>query len=163
MADQLKNRSMIVAVTAMLVLTAMTMTPGTARADVCDDQVAQLTKTVDGIKFGKVRAGVIPLEHKAVSRASLACSGRNITNELFAAAPTNKPSPEFYDFIASAGAVIFSISKSDVLRGAQRCAGRIGFIRGKNIETRYRRLDVRCTGSKTETTISISREKEANT
>jgi hypothetical protein len=131
-----------------------------ARADSCDDQAAMLAGHIDGLKVGAARAGVIALEHPLVARASLGCSGRNITNEVFAAAKTSKPPPEFYDFVANAAALIFAIPKPDVLRGAKRCTGRIGFIHGHNIDTRYRRLDIRCSGSKTEQTISISREKD---
>jgi hypothetical protein len=130
------------------------------RADVCDEQAKTLASQIDGLKIGKARGGVIALEHPAVSRASLGCSARNITNEIFAATESRKPSDQFYDFVASATAIIFAIPKPDALRGAQRCAGRVGIIRGNDIETRYRRLDIRCIGTKTELSISISREKD---
>ena len=82
-----------------------------------------------------------------MKQASLGCSARNKQNEIFASSASRKPPKEFFDFIASATALVFTIPKADALRGAQRCANRIGFLRGKNIVTRYRKLDIRCAGS----------------
>jgi hypothetical protein len=150
------GRLLLAAGLAVLVMAAP------ARADLCDEQAKLLASHIDGLKIGKVRGGMIALEHPAVSRASLGCPARNMTNEVFAAADSRKPSAQFYDFVASAAAIIFAIPKPDALRGAQRCAGRVGIIRGNDIETRYRRLDIRCIGTKTELSISISREKDAD-
>jgi hypothetical protein len=44
------------------------------------------------------------------------------------------------------------------LEPAQRCASRNGFLRGKNIVTRYRKLDIRCAGSNEGTSVTVSRE-----
>jgi hypothetical protein len=132
-----------------------------ARADRCDDLAAQIAKQIDGVKVGKTVAGNVYLTHPAVKQASLGCAARNKQNEIFAASPTRKPSKEFFDFVASASALVFTIPKGDALRGAQRCAGRIGFLRGRNIVTRYRRLDIRCTGERDSTTITVSREVES--
>ncbi len=151
---------LIFAVTFVATLAGVTIAALPARADVCDEQAKILASQIDGLKIGKARGGMIALEHPAVSRASLGCSGRNITNEVFAATDSRKPSDAFYDFVASATAIIFAIPKPDALRGAQRCAGRVGIIRGNDIETRYRRLDIRCIGTKTELSISVSREKD---
>jgi len=41
--------------------------------------------------------------------------------------------------------------------GATRCIKRMGLFRGDDVTTRYRRLDMRCTRTKTESTITISR------
>jgi hypothetical protein len=129
-----------------------------ARADRCDDLAGQLAKQIDGLKVGRTVAGVVYLTHPAVKQASLGCSARNKQNEIFASSPSRKPPKEYFDFIASATALVFTIPKADALRGAQRCANRIGFLRGKNIVTRYRKLDIRCTGSADGTNVSVSRE-----
>jgi hypothetical protein len=44
-----------------------------------------------------------------------------------------------------------------MLRGTSRCIKRIGILHGNDVSTRYRRLDMRCTRTKTETSIAISR------
>jgi hypothetical protein len=129
-----------------------------AHADRCDDLAKQLARQIDGVKIGKTSAGIIYLSHPAVKQASLGCSARNKSNEIFASSASRKPPKEFFDFVASAVAMVFTIPKSDALRGATRCANRIGFLRGKNIVTRYRKLDIRCTGTRDATTIAISRE-----
>jgi hypothetical protein len=129
-----------------------------ARADRCDDIAAQLARNIDGVKVGRTVAGNVYLTHPAVKQASLGCSARNKQNEIFAMSPARKPPKEFFDFVASATALVFTIPKDDALRGARRCAGRIGFLRGKNIVTRYRKLDIRCTGSRDGTSVTVSRE-----
>lgn len=129
-----------------------------ARADRCDDLAKQLARQIDGLKVGKTSAGIIYLTHPAVKQASLGCSARNKSNEIFASSASRKPPKEFFDFVASAVALVFTIPKNDALRGATRCANRIGFLRGKNIVTRYRKLDIRCTGTRDGTNVAVSRE-----
>jgi hypothetical protein len=129
-----------------------------ARADRCDDLAGQLAKQIDGLKVGRTVAGVVYLTHPAVKQASLGCSARNKQNEIFASSAARKPPKEFFDFMASATALVFTIPKGDALRGTQRCANRIGFLRGKNIVTRYRKLDIRCAGSREGTSVTVSRE-----
>jgi hypothetical protein len=142
-------------IAAVVVLVAATHP---ARADRCDDLAAQLAKQIDGMKVGKTVAGIVYLTHPAVKQASLGCSARNKQNEVFATSASRKPPKEFFEFIASATALVFTIPKPDALRGAQRCANRIGFLRGKNIVTRYRKLDIRCSGSPEGTSVTVSRE-----
>lgn len=137
---------------------AFVLVANPARADRCDDLAAQLARHIDGLKVGRTVAGIIYLAHPAVKQASLGCSARNKMNEVFALSPSRKPSKEFFDFVASATALVFTIPKPDALRGARRCANRIGFLRGKNIVTRYRKLDIRCTGSAEGTKVTVSRE-----
>jgi hypothetical protein len=132
-----------------------------AHADGCDDLARQLKGQIDGLTIGKPGVNLIELEHPAVQRASLGCASRNVTNEIFAATDSRKPSEAFYDFVARAAALVFTIPKSDALNGTTRCVKRIGIFRGYTIATRYRRLDIRCTGGKAGTTVSISREKDA--
>jgi hypothetical protein len=147
------------AIAAALAIVAATAHP--ARADRCDDLAAQLARNIDGVKVGKTIAGNVYLTHPAVKQASLGCAARNKQNEIFATSQARKPSKEFFDFVASATALVFTIPKDDALRGARRCAGRIGFLRGKNIVTRYRKLDIRCAGSSEGTTVSVSRELDS--
>jgi hypothetical protein len=128
-----------------------------ARADACDDAAALLKSQIDGLGIGKAESNHITLTHPAVTRAALGCSSRNVKNEIFMATDSRSPSNAFYDFAAQAGAVIFTIPRDDMRRGVQRCVGRIGFLRGHDISTRYRRLDIRCSGDKAGTTVTISR------
>jgi hypothetical protein len=147
------------ALLAFLVMTAGSLTA--AHADACDDLAKQLAGQISDLKVGATRGGVIYLSHPAVKQAWLGCSGQNVQNEISATTTTKKPSKEFLDFVSAAAALIFTIPKPDALAGAQRCVGRIGFIRGYNISTRYRKLDIRCARPKDETEITISREKDS--
>ena len=150
----MKLHSLAVVAAAAIVVAATSP----ARADRCDDLAAQLARQIDGVKVGRTIAGVVYLSHPAVKQATLGCSARNKQNEIFASSASRKPPKDFFDFIAAATALVFTIPKDDALRGARRCAGRIGFLRGKNIVTRYRRLDIRCAGSAEGTSVTVSRE-----
>ena len=145
---------------SLLLLAALLSAPSLARADACDDLAAQLASQISGLTVGKTAAGVIYLSHPAVKRASLGCSSRNRENDIYALTDKKKPAPEFFDFVSSAAALVFSIPKLDALRGAQRCTGRIGIIRGYNIETRYRKLDILCDRADSGTGVTISRAKD---
>lgn len=131
-----------------------------ARADACDDLADHLREQIDGVSLGKPENNHIALTHAAVTRASLGCASRNVTNEVFLATDSRKPSQAFFDFAARAGAVVFTIPSDDIDRGVRRCVGRIGILRGYDITTRYRRLDIRCSGDKTGTSVTISRAKD---
>ena len=129
-----------------------------ARADRCDDLARQLAGQIDHLKTGETRGGVIYLTHPAAARATLGCSSRNRQNDFYAFTAAKKPSDAFIDFAATAAALIFTIPKNDAERGARRCLKRIGLLRGNNIATRYRKLDILCNRTKTGTSITISRE-----
>jgi hypothetical protein len=131
-----------------------------ARADRCDDLAAQLKGQIEGLSVGKTAANMIYLAHPAAKQVRLGCYSRNVSNELYAAADSRKPSPAFLSFVAGAAAVIFTIPKSDTLAGATRCIRRMGFLRGDDVKTRYRRLDMQCTRTKTSAAITISRGKD---
>lgn len=150
--------ALLLALAASAVLTA-----SPARADRCDALAKQIVDQIDGVKLGKTVAGVIYLEHPAVKQASLGCSSRNVSNEVYASSDDRKPKPEFFDFVAKASAIVFTIPIQDTARGVKRCYGRIGVIRGYNIVTRYRRLDITCTGTrigaKGGTTMTVSRDR----
>jgi hypothetical protein len=148
---------------SMLAIVGLAMTaPRPALADACDALAAQIKDQIEGVKIGETAGGVIYLSHPAVKQATLGCSARNLSNEFYAATDSRKPTPAFVDFVANAAAIVFTIPKSDTLRGTNRCIGRIGIIRGYSISTRFRRLNIRCAGTKTSTTVTISRDKDAN-
>ncbi len=140
---------------ALMLLAAFAASP--ARADRCDDTAKQLAGGIDGLKVGITAANTIYLSHPLAKELSLGCRGRNFSNELYAKADSRKPKPEFYELVANAGAIIFTIPKPDVLTGASRCIKRMGLLRGDTVKMRYRRLDMECTRTRTEAAIAISR------
>jgi hypothetical protein len=149
------RRSTMLAALAAAALTMSSASP--ARADRCDDLAAQLKSQIDGLGVGKTAANLIYLSHPKARQITLGCAGRNVTNQLFAKADGRKPQPAFLDLVASAAAIIFTLPKDDMLRGATRCIKRMGIIHGDDVATRYRRLDMRCARTKTEASITISR------
>lgn len=144
---------------ALSLLTALMLGTSPARADRCDDLAKDLANQITGLKIGKTVAGVIYLEHPAVTQASLGCASRNRTNDVFASTDKKKPAEAYYDFIGTAAALVFTIPKPDAVKGAKRCVSRTNLIRGYNIDSRYRKLDVHCTVAKTGVRITMSREK----
>lgn len=140
-----------------LLAAAAILSASPARADRCDDLARQLASQVDGLSIGRSAANVIYLSHPAAKQVRLGCAGRNVSNEFYAAADSRKPSPAFINLVASGAAIVFTIPKPDTLKGASRCLGRLGILRGDDIKLRYRRLDMRCTRSKTSASIAISR------
>src|SRR4030081_2937581 len=145
---------------ALALLAAVALGASPARADRCEDIAGQLKSQIDGLKGGIPAAGVIYLPHPQAKNLSLGCRGRDYSNELYARADSRKPKPEFFELVANASAIVFTIPKPDVLTGATRCIKRMGFLRGDNVKMRYRRLDMECTRTKTEAAISISRGKD---
>jgi len=143
---------------ALLAAMALTVSGASpARADRCDDLAAQLKNQIDGLAVGKTAANVIYLSHPQAKQITLGCAGRNVSNQLFARAASRKPAPAFLDLVASASAIIFTLPKDDMLKGATRCIKRMGLFHGDDVATRYRRLDMRCVRTKTEASITISR------
>jgi len=143
------------ALLAAEVLTLFDATP--ARADRCDDLAAQLANQIDGLKVGITAANVIYLSHPLAKELSLGCAGHKFSIELYAKANSRKPKPEFLDLVASAAAFIFTLPKDEMLKGASRCMSRMGIFRGDDVSIRYRRLDMNCTRTKTDSAIAISR------
>jgi hypothetical protein len=139
---------------ALVLLTAFSGSP--ARADRCDDIANQLKNGIDGLAIGKTAAGVIYLEHPQAKVLTLGCSGKNLASQLYAKSDSRKPKPPFLDLVASAAAIIFTLPKDDMQKGAGRCLGRLGIFRD-DAETRYRRLDMHCARTKTDASITISR------
>jgi hypothetical protein len=131
-----------------------------ARADNCDDLAKQLKGQIDGLTVGKTAANVIYLSHPQAKRMTLGCASREFSNQLYAVSDGRKPKPAFFDLVASAAAVIFTLPKDEMLAGATRCIKRMGIFRGDDVKTRYRRLDMECTRNKTEAAITIERSKD---
>lgn len=147
--------------TASFYLAAATMLASSpALADRCDDLAAQLRGQIDGLHVGKTAANAIFLSHPATTQLILGCSNRKFTNELIAGADSRKPKPEFYDLVARASAIIFTIPIADTLRGVTRCIKRMGLLHGDDVQTRYRRLNMHCTRTKTSAAIAVSRGRD---
>jgi hypothetical protein len=145
---------------ALTLLTAVAVTASgasPARADRCDDLAGQLKNQIDGLSVGKTAANLIYLSHPKAKELTLGCAGRTYANQLFAKSDGRKPTPAFLDLVASAAAIIFTLPKDDMLRGATRCITRMGLIHGNDVSMRYRRLDMNCSRTKTEASIAISR------
>ena len=139
---------------------AVTVAASPARADRCDDLARQLKSQIDGLSIGRTAANVIYLSHPAARQIRLGCAGRSVSNEIYAVSDRRKPAPGFANLVASAAAIVFTIPKPDTLKGATRCLGRLGILRGNDIKMRFRRLDLRCTRDKSSATIAISRGKD---
>ena len=143
-----------------MLLAAIALGASPARADRCEDIAGQLKGQIDGLKVGITAARVIYLSHPQAKELSLGCRGRDFSSELYAKADSRKPKPEFYQLVASAGAIVFTIPKPDVMTGATRCIKRMGLLRGDKVKLRFRRLDMECTRTKTEASIAITRGKD---
>ena len=152
------RRPTVLATLALLTSAVLTVSGASpARADRCDDLAKQLKNQIDGLAVGKTAANLIYLSHPKAKELTLGCAGRNYSNQLFAKSDGRKPTPEFLDLVASAAAIIFTLPKDDMLRGATRCIKQMGLIHGDNVTTRYRRLDMNCSRSKADASIAISR------
>jgi hypothetical protein len=141
----------------LAILAALAASP--ARADHCDDIAAQLASSIDGLKVGFKAANIIYLSHPAASELSLGCRGNEYANELYAKTG-RKIKPEFFDLVASAAAVIFTLPKDDTSTGTSRCLKRMGFLRCDKITMRYKRLDMECTRTRKDTAIVVRRGLE---
>jgi hypothetical protein len=153
--------TMLAAALAPLAAIALAVTSATpARADRCDDIASQLKSQIDGLKVGITAANVIYLSHPQAKELSLGCASRNYSNELYAKADGRKAKPEFVDLVAAAAAIIFTLPKDDMRKGASRCLSQMGIFRGDDIKSRYRRLDMNCSRTKAEVSIAISRGRD---
>ena len=118
-----------------LYLAAATMlAPLPALADRCDDLAGQLKSQIDGLHVGKTAANAIFLSHSATTQLILGCSNRKFTNELIAGTDSRKPKPEFYDLVARASAIVFTIPIADTLKGVTRCMKRMGLLRRRRTD-----------------------------
>ncbi len=156
---ELCRSALLAAASALLAAMALTFA-SPARADRCDDMAGQLKSQIDGLAVGKTAANLIYLSHPQAKQITLGCSGRNYSNQLYAKSGSRKPKPAFVDLAASAAAIVFTLPKDDMLRGATRCIKRMGLLHGDDVKMRYRRLDMRCGRTKTDSSIAISRGKD---
>ncbi len=158
---EFRRSTLLAAAVALPVALALTMLAASpARADRCDDLAGQLKSQIDGLAVGKTAANLIYLSHPLARQITLGCSGRNYSNQLYAKSGSRKPKPAFVDLAASAAAIIFTMPKDDMLRGATRCVKRMGLLHGDDVKMRYRRLDMRCSRTKTDASIAISRGRD---
>ncbi|MGJ4947625.1 hypothetical protein [Bradyrhizobium sp. HKCCYLS20291] len=130
-----------------------------ARADRCDDLAKELKNGIEGVRIGQTAAGTVYLAHPKAREITLGCSSKNFSNQLFGKSD-RKPTPAFIDLMASAAAIVFTLPKDDMQRGVTRCYRRLGIFRGDDVPSRYRRLDMRCARTKTESSITITRSKD---
>src|SRR5947209_14293849 len=118
MESMLNSRSTIAAALALL---ATIVLASPAYADRCEDIAGQLKSQIDGLKVGIAAAQMIYLSHPDAREMSLGCRGRDYSNELYAKADGRKPKPAFYDLVARASAIVFTVPIDDTLKGATRC------------------------------------------
>ncbi|MCP3465162.1 MULTISPECIES: hypothetical protein [unclassified Bradyrhizobium] len=149
------------AILAAAAITGLVTLASPARADQCDDIAKQLGNAIDGLKVNFKAANIIYLTHPAAKELSLGCraQGQTYSNELYAKGD-RRPTSQFYDLVASAAAIIFTLPKDDTTTGATRCLKRMGILRGDKVSMRYKRLNMECTRTKTEASIAITRPKD---
>ena len=155
LAPDLRRPTLLAAALAL----AATLSASPARADRCEDIAKELKNQIDGLKISVNTGNMIYLTHPATKEFSLGCRGRNYSVELYAKTD-RKPKPAFFELIASAGALVFTIPKQDVATGSSRCIKRMGLLRGDKVSMRFRRLNMECTRSKTEASIVVTRGKD---
>jgi hypothetical protein len=160
MAFMQKQKSTISALATVFALLATLALASPARTDRCEDIANQLKGQIDGLKVGITAARVVYLSHPDAKELSLGCRGRDYSSELYAKSDGRKPKPAFYDLVARASAIVFTVPMDNTLKGATRCIKRMGIFRGDNVKLRYRRLDMVCNRTKTEAAIAISRRKD---
>ena len=158
MTLSLNVRGAILIAVALCGLAALT---SPARADQCEDIAKQLANAIDGLKVNFKAANIIYLTHPAAKELSLGCrgQGQGYSNELYAKGD-RRPTAQFYDLVASATAIIFTLPKDDTTTGATRCLRRMGILRGDRVTMHYKRLNMECTRTKTEAAIAITRPKD---
>lgn len=130
-----------------------------ARADRCDDIANQLKANIDGLKINFTAANIVYLTHPAAKELTIGCRGQNYSNELYAKGD-RKPKPEFFQLVAAAAAVVFTVPKDDATTGTSRCLKRMGLLRGDKVTMRFRRLNMECTRTKTDAAIAVTRGKD---
>ena len=158
---EFRGSTILAAAIAPLAAMALSLSSATpARADRCDDIAGQLKNQIDGLKVGITAANVIYLSHPKARELSLGCASRNFSNELYAKADSRKPKPEFVNLVAGAAAIIFTLPKGDMQKGVAACLSQMGIFRGDDVKSRYRRLDMNCSRTKTDASIAISRGRD---
>ena len=142
---------------ALALLAAFIASP--ARADRCDDSAKELANNIDKMKVNFKAANTVYLTHPLARELSVACKGDNYSIELYAKGE-RKPSQDFINLVGAMAAIVFTVTKDDTTTGASRCLKRMGILRGDKIVMRYRRLNLECQRSKTDSWIAITRGKD---
>lgn len=142
---------------AMLLCATIISGPA-ARANSCGALAVELGRVVDGLTVGGAVSNMIRLQHPQFRRASLGCASRTRANDIFAEALHAKAEPGFYEAVAAAGAIVFSVPIKDVRNGAQRCARMSARRFGREVTTRYRRLTIICAAGRRGTRVTVARE-----
>jgi len=157
LGPQFRRPTLLAATLALVV----TVGASPARADRCEDTAKELKNQIDGIKISVNTGNMIYLTHPAAKELSLGCQaqGQTYSNELYAKGD-RKPTPKFFDLVASAAAITFTLPKDDTTTGATRCLKRMGLLRGDKVSMRYKRLNMECTRTKTDAAITITRPKD---
>jgi len=157
LGPQFRRPTLLAATLALLA----TFSISPAQADRCEDTAKELKNQIDGLKISVNTGNMIYLTHPAAKELSLGCraQGQNYSNELYAKGD-RKPTPQFYDLVASAAAIIFTVPKDDTAKGATRCLKRMGLLRGDKVSMRFKRLNMDCSRTKTEASIAITRPKD---
>lgn len=150
------RRSIFLAAALSLVV-AFTACP--ARADRCDDSAKELANNIDKLKVNFKARNTVYLTHPLAKELSVACRGDKYSIELYAKGD-RKPKPEFISLVGAMAAIVFTVTKDDTTTGASRCLKRMGLLRGDKIAMRYRRLNLECQRSKSESWIAITRGKD---
>jgi hypothetical protein len=127
-----------------------------AHADPCEDIAKQLAGQVDGLKVNFTAANITYLTHPAAKELSLGCRGKDYSVELYAKTD-RKMKPDFFNLVGAATALVFTVPKDDTTTGTTRCLKRMGILRGDKVTMRYKRLNLECTRTKTEASITIRR------
>jgi hypothetical protein len=142
---------------ALALVAAFAASP--ARADRCDDSAKELANNIDKMKVNFKAANTVYLTHPLAKELSVACKGDKFAIELYAKGD-RKPSQDFINLVGAMAAIVFTVTKDDTTTGASRCLKRMGLIRGDKIVMRFRRLNLECQRSKTESWIAITRGKD---
>src|SRR3954471_12126086 len=107
-----RNARSTIPAAAFALLAAITLA-SPARAAGCEDIANELKNQIDGLKVGITAARVIYLSHPDAKELSLGCRGRDYSNDLYARADSRKPKPAFFDLVARASAIVFTVPKDD--------------------------------------------------
>src|SRR5262249_8416808 len=99
---------------------------------------------------------IIYLTHPAAMELSLGCRGKEYSSELYAKTD-RKISPEFFNLVGAAAAVIFTLPRDDTMTGTARCLKRMGILRGDKITMRYNRHDMEAPRTKKASSIVVRR------
>ncbi|WP_407151593.1 hypothetical protein [Bradyrhizobium sp. ORS 86] len=145
-------------VSGALLALAAAFAAAPAHADPCADIAKQLAGQIEGLKINFSAGNITYLTHPAAKELSLGCRGKDYSIELYAKTD-RKMKPEFFNLVGSATALVFTVPKDDTMTGTSRCLKRMGILRGNTITMRYRRLNLECTRTKTEASITVRRSK----